>query len=181
IDNVYCRVVAKVNGVVGVLRRVDVDDLQKGCRFFSDRKARVRDLSWQLRNGKTREILYVDRVDVGIGAQRKSHVERVASIRSAGRLVVESIVDAVDLFLDRLRHRRFDDFCVSTWIVGGQGYLWRDDIGKLSDRDDRNGNYSSESDHDRYDDREPRTINEDAGKHSVSVSCRDSRRHHLAR
>jgi hypothetical protein len=43
-----------------------------------------------------------------IGAEREGHGEGIASVGPAGGLIVERIVDAVDLLLDRPRHRVLD-------------------------------------------------------------------------
>jgi hypothetical protein len=43
-----------------------------------------------------------------IGAEREGHGEGIAAVGPAGGLIVERIVDAVDLLLDRPRHRVLD-------------------------------------------------------------------------
>ena len=68
VDDVDCRVVAKINGVIGVFRRVDVDDLQQGSGLFADGQASARHLLGQLRRGETGAVLHIDGIDVRIGA-----------------------------------------------------------------------------------------------------------------
>ncbi len=143
----------------------------------------------QLRNGEAGAVLHIDGVDVGIGAERESDVERVAAVGAARRLVVERVIDAVDLLLDRLRHRGLDHFGVGAGIVGGQRHLRRHDIGKLRDRDRRNGDEAGQRDDDGNDDGEARPVDENIGKHCAgcslcgfrSVFRHDSCRHHLTR
>ena len=135
VDDVDGRVIAQIDGVVGVLRRIDIDDLQQRRGFLADGQAGMRHLVGQLRDGEAGAVLHVDGVDVRIGAERKGHVERVAAVGAAGGLVVDRIVDAVDLLLDRLRHRGLDHFGVGAGIVRGQRDLRRHDFRKLRDRD----------------------------------------------
>ena len=44
IDDIDGRVIAQIDGIVGVLRRVDVDDLKQGGGFLADRQAGARHL-----------------------------------------------------------------------------------------------------------------------------------------
>ena len=143
----------------------------------------------QLRNGEAGAILHIDRVDVGIGTERKSDVKGVAAVGAARRLVIERIIDAIDLLFDRLRHRRLDHFGVGAGIIRGERDLRRHDIGKLRDRNRRNGNEARQRDDDGNDDGEARPVDENIGKHYAgcslcgfrSVFRHDVRGHHLAR
>ena len=109
----------------------------------------MRDFLGKLRRGEAGAVLHVDGVDVRIGAQRERDVEGVAAVGTAGGLIVERIVDAVDLLLDRLRD------CD----------LRRHDIRELGDRNHRNGDDAGERDDDGDDEGEPRPVDEDAGEH----------------
>ena len=94
----------------------------------------MRHLIGQLRGSEAGAVLDVDGVDVRIGPEREGHVKRVAAVRPAGGLIIERVVNAVDLLLDRLRHRGFDHLGVRTWIICRQRDLRRHDFGKLRDR-----------------------------------------------
>jgi len=139
VDHIDGRVIAQINGVEGVFRRINIDDLKQGRGFLTDRETGARHLVGQLRRGEARSVLHVDGVDVRIGAEREGYVQRIAAVGAAGRLVIDRIVDAVDLFLDRLRHGGLDHFGVGAGIVGGERDLRRHDIGKLRNRDRRDG------------------------------------------
>ncbi len=104
IDDVDRRVIAQVNGIVGAVRRIEVDHLQQRGGFLADGEAVARDLRRQLRDGEAGAVLHVNGVDVGIRAQPEGHRQDVATVRGAGGLIIERVVDAVDLLLDRLRH-----------------------------------------------------------------------------
>ena len=125
----------------------------------------MRDLLGKLRRGEAGAVLHVDGVDVRIGAQRERDVEGVAAVGAARGLIIERVVDAVDLLLDRLRDRGLDHFGVRAWVARGQRDLWRHDIRKLRDRDRRNGDDAGQRDDDGDDEGEPRPVDEDAGKH----------------
>ena len=91
--------------------------------------------SRQLRLGEIDPVLDVDRVDVGIGAEREGDGERVAAVGADGRLHVEHVVDAVDLLLDRLGDRLLDHLGAGPGIAPGHLHLRRHDVGKLGERD----------------------------------------------
>ncbi len=122
-----------------------------------------------MRDRKARAVLHVDGVDVRIGAQREGHGQDVAAVRGAGGLVIERVVDAVDLLLDRLRHRRLDHLGIGAGIGRVERHLRRHDIGELRDRDRRDRNDARKRDHDGDDEREPRSVDEDVGEHSIQV------------
>src|SRR5262249_30960618 len=114
-----------------------------------------------------RTVLHVDGVDVRIGAEREGDGEEVAAVRAAGRLVVERVVDAVDLLLDRLRHRGLDHLGIGARIRGVEPDLRRHDVGELRDRYRSDGDDAGESDDDRDHEGKPRPVDEDAGEHSA--------------
>ena len=90
-------------------------------------------------SGEARAVLHVHGVDVGVGAEREGDGERIAAVGAADRLIVERVVDAVDLLLDRLRHRGLDQLGVGAGIVRRELDLGRHDVGKLRDRNERDG------------------------------------------
>src|SRR5262249_57678970 len=85
--------------------------------------------------GETGAVRDVDGVDVRISSQREGHVEGVTAVGAARGLIIQRVVDAVDLLLDRLRHRGLDNFGVSARVERGQRHLRRHDVRELRDRD----------------------------------------------
>ena len=179
VDDVDGRVIAQINGIVGVLRRVNGYDLQEGSRLLADGQTGARHLLGQLRRGKTGAVLHIDGIDVRIGAQCEGHVEGVAAVGTAGGLIIERVVDAVDLLLDWLRHRGLDHFGIGAWIGRGQRNLRRHDIRELRDRNRRDGNRAGQCDDDGDDEGEPRPVDEDVGKHLSQFPGIVARRHDL--
>ena len=167
IDDVYGGVVAQIDLVVGLVRGIDVEDLQQGGGFLANGEARARDFLRQLRGGEAHPVLHVDRVDVGIGAERKGHGEVVAAVGAAGGLIIERAVDAVDLLLDGLRYGRFHHLRIGAGIVCLHRHLRRHDVGELRDRNSPHCNGARERDDDGDDNGKPRPIDEDCGKHLV--------------
>jgi hypothetical protein len=120
----------------------------------------MRHFRGQQRLGETGAVLHVHGVDVGVGAERKGDGQGVAAVGTADGLIIERIVDAVDLLLDGLRHRGLDQFGIGARIVGGQLDLGRHDIGKLRDRNDRDGDDAAQGDDDGDNRSEPRPVDE---------------------
>src|SRR5262249_44624462 len=88
-----------------------------------------------------------------------------------GGLVIKRIVDAVDLLLDRLRHRRLDHFGIGPRIARVERDLRRHDFRELRDGDRENGDGPGKRDDDGDDDGEPRPLDENAGQHLARVSA----------
>ena len=134
VDDVDGRVVVQEQRVVRVLRRIDRHDLQQGRRFFSNDEPLPLHLLRQQGRGELGPVLHVYRVDIRIGAERKGDRQRVAAVGAARRLVIERIIDAVDLLLDRLRDGRLDDLRIGPGVKRRQRHLRRHDIRELRDR-----------------------------------------------
>ena len=168
VDDVDGRVIAEIHRVVGVLRRVDIDDLQQRRRFLAARRDPSAGPHSAAAAARAGAVLHVDGVDVRIGAEREGDIERVAAVGAAGGLVIERVVDAVDLLFDRLRDRGLDRLGVGARIIRRQRDLRRHDVGKLRDRDRRDRDEARQRDDDGNDDGEARPVDENSGKHRVS-------------
>ena len=114
---------------------VESDELQDRRRPLDDRQALELHLLRQLRQRGLHAVVDVDRVDVGIGAEREADGQVVAAVVAAGRLHVDHLVDADDLRLDRLGDGRLDHRGRRAGIDRGDLHLRRHDVGELRDRD----------------------------------------------
>src|SRR5262249_51669265 len=85
----------------------------------------------------------------------------VAAIVRALRRHVEHVLDAVDLLLDRGRNRVADDGGAGTRIRARNLYSRRRDLGILRDRQRLDGGYAREDDHQRDNDPENGTVDEE--------------------
>ncbi len=110
-------------------------------------------------------VLHIDGIDVGICAKFKRDRQIVAAIRAGGRLHVDGFVDPDHLLLDRLCHCGFDNAGIRARIIGGDGDLRWDDVGKLRDRDLRQGDQACNRDDDRNDKGKSRAVDKDRGNH----------------
>ena len=110
-------------------------------------------------------VLDVDRVDVRIAADREADGQRVAAVIAAGRSHVDRFVDAVDLGLDRLGDARFDRGRARAGKGRGDRDLRGDDVWILRDRNAGERNEAREHHHDRDDEREARSRDENVGDH----------------
>ena len=108
VEDVDRRVVRQEQRVVGLGRRIEIDDLEECRGLLLDTDAGTLDLVRQLGLGEADPVLDVDRVGVGIGADGEGDDERVAAVIAARRLHVEHVVDAHDLGFDRLGHGLLD-------------------------------------------------------------------------
>ena len=140
---------------------IEIHELQYRGRFLLDLDSLQLDLLRQLRDDRLHAIVDIDRIDVGIGAEFETYGERIRAVIAARALHVDHLVDADDLGLQRLRHRRLEHLRGRARIPRGDLDLGRHDIGELRDRDPGEGQESPERDDDRDNDREPRSVNED--------------------
>ena len=150
---------------MGVLRRIDADDLEEGRRFLADCQALALDLLGQQRDRELGAVLDVDRVDVRIGAEREGDGQRIAAVGAARGLVIERMVDTVDLLLDGLRDGRLHHLRVGTRVKRREGHLRRYDLRKLRHRNGCDREDAGERNHDRNDERKPRPVDKKIGDH----------------
>ena len=153
------------------------DDLEQGRGFLADDEALALHLLGQQGCGELGAVLDVDGVDVRIGAEREGDREGVAAVRAAGRLVIDRVVDAVDLLLDRLSDGCLHHLGVGAGIKRGQRDLRRHDVRELGHRNSSDGEEAGERNDNRNDKRQPRPVDENVGDHLApaaggsTVSC----------
>jgi len=99
--------------------------------------------------------------DVEVGAEREGDGE--LQIAVGGRLAVhvEHILDAVDLLLERRRHRIADNFSGSAGITGGDDNRGRRDLRVLGHRQREIGGRANNDDKDRQDGRKDRPVDKE--------------------
>jgi hypothetical protein len=102
------RVVRQEQRVAAALGRIDGHDLQERRGLLLGRDALPLHLGRQLRQRGVDAVVDVDRVEIGVGADREADGQRIAAVAAAGRLHVDHLVDAVDLRLDDLGHALLD-------------------------------------------------------------------------
>jgi hypothetical protein len=127
-------VVGQIQHVVAFVGRYQVDDHQEvRVRLLGgDADALHFDRQPRLRLGDT--ILHLDLRDVRIGAERKREGQRQRAIGRRLREHVQHALDAVELLLQRRRHRFGGDLRIGARIDGPDHDRRRDDFGILADR-----------------------------------------------
>ena len=165
VENVDGRVVREKEQITGLIGRVEAHHLQEGGRLLLGDHALPLRLLRELRHRLGDAVLHVDRVDVRVAADGEADGQRVAAVIAARRLHVEHVVDADDLRLDGLRHRRLDDIGASTRVGRRHLDLRRHDVRELGHRDRAHRDQPGKRDDDRDDDREARPIDEDGRDH----------------
>ncbi len=113
----------------------------------------------RLRDGDTVLHQHLGLVDVGAELEGDGQLE-IAVARRFG-LHVEHVVDAVDLLLERCRHRVGDGFGRGTGIAGGDDDGGGRDLGILRHRQAEIGKTADQGDQDRDDAGENRSLDEE--------------------
>ena len=158
-------VVTQEEGVVFSMRRSERDDLQNRGRFFVRDHALGLDGAGQLRHRGGHAVLHEHLREVRIGPDLERHDERIVPIVRARRLHVEHALDAVDLLLDRQRHRFDQRARARAGIARRDLHGGRRDRRVLRNRKLENRD-PAEQDHEEGDNvREDRPLNEEFGKH----------------
>ncbi|MGY4506005.1 hypothetical protein ACVWYH_009962 [Bradyrhizobium sp. GM24.11] len=155
------RVVAQIRHVVAVVRRQEMHDHgQVGRRLLGD-DAELAHHSRQARLGLLHAVLHQLCRLVRIGAEAECHRQRHRAV--GGRLArhVQHAFDAVDLLLDRRRHRFRNHFGIGAGIGRAHQHRGRHDIGIFRDRHREQRDQAGEKDQDRKDACKNRTIDEE--------------------
>ena len=170
IDDVDGGVVRQKELVEPPVRRRQRDDLEQRRRFLLDAEALGFDLVRQPRFGQADAILHLDGIEVGIGADRERHRERIAAVAAAGRLHVERFIDADNLRFDRLRDGRLDHFGAGAGVGALHFDLRWHDVGKLRDRNLAERDRAGQRDDNRDDGSEARPGDENVGDHRLALA-----------
>ncbi len=91
------------------------------------------DFVGQLGLGKALPVLRLDLCDIDIGADLEREPHRHVPIVRAGGIVIQEVIDAGELHLDRARHGFGDDFRARPGIIGIDLHHGRRDLRKLRD------------------------------------------------
>ena len=157
--------VAQVDVVVAAVRREEADDHQDVGRLLADRDALVLDRGRQLRHGQLHAVLHHDQGRVQVGADVEGDRQRVRAVVAHLRGHVEHALDAVDLLLDRRRHRVGHHLGAGARIADRHRHAGRRDRRVLGDRQREQRDPAGQRDDDRQHRREDRPIDEEARDH----------------
>ena len=132
----------------------------------------------QLRHGQRHAVLHHDQGRVHVGADVEGDRQRVRAVVAHLRRHVEHALDAVDLLLDRRRHRVGHHRGAGPGIADRDRDARRRDPGILRDRQEVERDPADQGDDDGQDRREDRPIDEeprDHGRLRLSAWCGSSR------
>ena len=127
-------VVGEIEAVVAVVGRGQSDEQQDRRRALLHRDALRLHRLRQRRQRGGHPVLHQDLRGIEIGADLECHRERVAAVAGARRLHVDHVLDAVDLLLDRQRHRIHERARAGAGIARRHLHGRRHDVGILRDR-----------------------------------------------
>ena len=130
-------------------------------RLFFRRDADALHFRREDRNRDGDAILHEHLRRIEIGAELEGDAQRHVAVARALRRHVEHVLDAVDLLLDRRRHRFRDDLRVRARIIGRDLDRGRRDLGILRDRQRRKRDRADERDDDADHAGEDRPVDEE--------------------
>ena len=177
IDDLQIGVVRQRDRIDRMIGRGQIDDENEVRVLLLDRHAALIDDRRQRRSRLRHAVLDVDRGDIERIADVEGDGDRRRAVVRARRGHVGHALDAVDLLLERRRHRVGDDLRAGAGIIGADDDLRRRDLGKLRDRQqevaDRAGEHQNRGDRRGKD----RTLDE-KGDHRttapVEIQCKIS-------
>ena len=158
-------VVVEEGCIVAIVRGIHHDPHDEAGRLLIHRHTLLDNCFRQLRLRLADAVLHVNLIDVGVAAGLEVHADRHVAARRTGRLVIEQIVDAVDLRLQRCRHGVGNDLGRSAGIDRLYLYLRRRHVGILLDRRNSHRYQAGENDQQRDDRGQNRPCNKEMSKH----------------
>ena len=114
--------------------------------------------------------------DLGVGADLERDGQRQAAVGAGLRIEIEQVLDAVDLLLERRRHRLGDDARVGAGKLRPHHDLRRRDLRILGDRQLQDRQQADQEDEDRDHAGEARPVDEEAGDVHAARSALGRRR-----
>ncbi|KIT68206.1 hypothetical protein PY02_00325, partial [Staphylococcus aureus] len=143
-----------------IVRRDQVDDQQEVRRGLARHDAQALHFLGQARNRDRDPVLHQHLRGIEIGPRFERDGDGDVAVAGRLRRLVEHVVDAVDLLLDRRGDRLGDGLGRSAGIGGGDRHRRGDDVGILGNRQRQIGDRTDDRDHDRDDGREDRARDE---------------------
>src|SRR5205085_6447704 len=157
--------VAQVDVVVATVRRVEVDDVQDVGRLLADGDPLVLNRGRQLRQGQLHAVLDQDQGRVQVGADVEGDGQGVGAVVAHLRRHVQHALDAVDLLLDRRRHRVGHHLGAGPRVADGYRDGGGRDLRVLRQWQRPQGNAARQGNEDRQHRGEDRAVNEKARDH----------------
>ena len=150
IDDLQVGVVRQRDRIDRVVGRGQIDDQDEVRVLLLDRHAALIDDRRQRRSRLRHAVLDVDGSDIERIADIEGDGDGRRAVVRARRGHVGHALDAVDLLLERRRHRIGDDLRAGAGIIGADDDLRRRDLGELRDRQqevaDRAGEHENRGD-----------------------------------
>jgi hypothetical protein len=162
LDVEHC-VVAQVGHVVAVVGRHQVHHHREVGRALDRGHAEPSHFLGQPRLGLRDAVLHQLLRLVGVGAELEGDGQRHHAV--GGRLAahVEHALDAVDLLLDRRRHRLGDHLGIGARVLGAHHHRGRCDLGVFGDRQPAQRDQAGDQHQERQHPREDRPVDEELG------------------
>ncbi len=158
------RVIAQVDHVVAVVRREQVNDHGQVGRTFHRGDAELLRFLRQTGQRLVDAILHELGGEVGIGTELEGDCQRHQAVGSRLRGHVEHVLDALDLFLDRVRHGFRDGLGIRARELRRNDDRRRHDLGIFRDRQAAHGDEAADENERRQHAGENRPVDEEFGK-----------------
>ena len=157
-------VAGDVELIEGVVRREHMHDHHQVGRALAGGNPEAADLLGQARLGDGDAVLHEDLRVVEVGAEPERDGQGQSAVAGRIRRHVEHVVDAVDLLLERRRHRGGDRLGIGAGIGGAHDDGRRGDLRILGGGQVEVGDAADEQDQERQHGREDRPVDEEVGK-----------------
>ena len=161
-------VVADVQLVEAVVRRIEADDEQDVGVAFAGGDADLLDHVGQLRQGEVDAVLHQHLGEIQVDAGLERHAEAVGAVVGCLRGHVEHVFDAVDLLLDGGGDALGHGLGVGAGVGGGDDDARRRDLRVLGDRQVEYGDSPGQGNDDGQDRGEDRPVDEESRKQCAS-------------
>ena len=164
------RIIGDIAAIERAVRREDVDRHQPGRLLLADHDALPADFLRQARLGERDAVLDQHLRRIEVGSELESDGDRHPPVAGRLRRLVEHVVDAVDLLLDRSSDRVGDRLGRRAGIVGADRHGRRHDLRELRDRQPDIGEGADDRDDDRDDAGKDRAPDEEVAElHGVRL------------
>lgn len=129
------RVIRHVDVVVAAVGGIEIDAQEDAWGLLLDGESLFLHGIGKLGNREVHPVLDGDQGLVEVGSDGESHDEVVGAGVVARRGHVQHVVNAVDLLLNRRRHRVSHDLGARSRIIDGHLHGWRNDVRILRNRE----------------------------------------------
>lgn len=118
----------------------------------------------KVRLGKKKEVMEIKGVEVGVDEEIEGEGESIGEVIEDGRDNIDNVIEEVKMRIDRMGDGGLEGLGDRERIGGGEGEMWRKNIGKLREGNECERDKKWKSDEDRDKNGKERNVNEEGWK-----------------